>query len=62
VEKNIPMESGNFARTNDPYKCKDCTFYKVCEELKKYEKISDLDSVQMPKVDEVEYSDDDFPF
>lgn len=62
VEANIPMESANFARTNDPYKCKDCTFYKVCEELKKYEKVSDLNPVQMPKVEEVEYSDDDFPF
>jgi hypothetical protein len=56
------MESANFARTNDPYKCKDCTFYRVCEEIKKYEKVSDLESVQMPKVEEVEYSDDDFPF
>ena len=62
VEKNIPIKSWNFARVNDPYKCKDCTFYKVCEELNKYEKISDLDSMQMLKVDEVEYSDDNFPF
>ena len=62
VESNIPMESSNFARTNDIHKCKNCTFYKVCEELKKYEKVSDLDPIQMPKVDEVEYSDDDFPF
>jgi len=62
VESNIPMESSNFARTNDIHKCKNCTFYKVCEELKKYEKVSDLDLIQMPKVDEVEYSDDDFPF
>ena len=29
---------------------------------KKYEKVSGLESVQMPKVEEVEYSDDDFPF
>jgi uncharacterized protein (UPF0179 family) len=56
------MESSNFARTNDMNKCKNCTFYKACEELKKYEKVSDFASVQMPKVDEVEYSDDDFPF
>lgn len=62
VESNIPMESGNFARTSDIHKCKNCTFYKVCEELKKYEKVSDLDPIQMPKVDEIEYSDDDFPF
>lgn len=54
VEANIPMESANFARTNDSYKCKDCTFYKVCEEIKKYEKVSGLESVQMPKVEEVE--------
>lgn len=62
IESNIPMESSNFARTSDPYKCKDCTFYRVCEELKKYEKISDLNSVQMPDVNEMEHSDDDFPF
>lgn len=62
VESNIPLESSNFARTDDIYKCKNCTFYKVCEELKKYEKISDLDTIQTPKVEEVEYADDDFPF
>jgi len=62
VESNIPMESSNFSRTSDLHKCKNCTFYKVCEELKKYEKISDLDPIQMPKLDEVEYSGDDFPF
>ena len=62
VESNIPMESSNFSRTNDINKCKNCTFYKACEELKKYEKFSDITSIQMPKVDEVEYSDDDFPF
>ena len=55
------MESSNFARTSDLHKCKSCTFYKVCEELKKFEKVSGMD-IQIPKVEEVEYSDDDFPF
>jgi len=62
VESNIPMESNNFARTNDPKKCKNCTFAKVCEEIKKYEKISDMDEIQAPKIDEVEYDENDFPF
>ena len=38
VEENKPLPSKEFLRTTDQYKCKDCTFYKVCEELKKFEK------------------------
>jgi hypothetical protein len=62
VESNIPLESSVFTRTDDLYKCKSCTFYKVCEELKKFEKFSDIDAIQVPKADEVEYTEDDFPF
>ena len=62
VESNMPLESMVFHRTDDPYKCKNCTFYKVCEEIKKYEKVSSMDEIQAPKIEEVEYSDDDFPF
>ena len=62
VESNMPLESSAFHRTDDPYKCQNCTFYKVCEEIKKYEKFSGMDEIQTPKIEEVEYSDDDFPF
>jgi hypothetical protein len=58
----MPLESSAFHRTVDPYKCQSCTFYKVCEEIKKYEKVSDIDEIHMPKVEEIEYFDDDFPF
>lgn len=38
VEENKPLPTINFPRTTDQYKCKDCTFYKVCEDLKNFEK------------------------
>ena len=60
VEANIPLESSEFQRIDDPYKCKNCTFYKVCEELKKYEKISQ--NIVSPKIEETDYTDEDFPF
>jgi hypothetical protein len=38
VEENKPLPSENFPRTSDIQKCSNCTFFKVCEELKKFEK------------------------
>lgn len=37
VEENKPLPSSNFERTQDIQKCSDCTFYKVCQELKNFE-------------------------
>ncbi len=37
VEENKPLPSTEFHRTSDLQKCSDCTFYKVCEELKNFE-------------------------
>jgi hypothetical protein len=38
VDDNKPLATKEFPRTTDKYKCKDCTFYKVCEDLKNFEK------------------------
>jgi hypothetical protein len=38
VEENKPLPTSKFPRTTDQYKCKNCTFYKVCEALKNFEK------------------------
>lgn len=62
VLDNKPLNSSNFQRTSDIMKCKSCTFYKVCEELKKYETTNWMEELQLPKIDEIEYSDEDFPF
>ena len=37
IEENKPLPSKEFHRTPDLQKCSDCTFYKVCEALKKLE-------------------------
>lgn len=37
VEENRPLSTKEFPRTTDIQKCSNCTFYKVCEELKKIE-------------------------
>lgn len=62
VSDNQPIESTYFQRTSDIFKCKNCTFYKVCEELKKYETTKWMDELQIPKISEIDYSEDDFPF
>jgi hypothetical protein len=38
IEENKPLTTENFPRTFDIQKCSNCTFFKVCEELKKFEK------------------------
>lgn len=37
IEENKPLPSIEFQRTTDLQKCSDCTFYKVCQELKNFE-------------------------
>ncbi len=37
VKENKPLPSQEFKRTPDIQKCSNCTFYKVCEELKNFE-------------------------
>ena len=63
IEKNQPLPSENFFRTTDLQKCSNCTFYKVCEELKKFEKWNIF--IKKNNVDTVSnkvYNEDDFPF
>ncbi len=63
IEKNQPLPSENFSRTTDLQKCSNCTFYKVCEELKKFEKWNIF--IKKNNIDTVSnevYNEDDFPF
>ncbi|HOG15006.1 MAG TPA: PD-(D/E)XK nuclease family protein [Candidatus Absconditabacterales bacterium] len=65
VEKNQPLPSENFPRTNDLQKCSNCTFYKVCEELKKFEKthkIEEINNIDNSVNNDDEYNEDGFPF
>lgn len=61
VENNQPLASENFPRTTDLQKCSNCTFFKVCEELKKIEK-GDIFINTSDKSITNEYLEDDFPF
>ena len=61
VEKNQPLKSEYFPRTNDLQKCSNCTFYKVCEELKKFEKTNNIENSNATGSND-EYLEEDFPF
>lgn len=62
VEENKPLPSENFPRTSDIQKCSNCTFFKVCEELKKFEKWDMFINTPSGKNTTNEYLEDDFPF
>lgn len=63
VEKNEPIVSDNFTRTTDLQKCSNCTFFKVCEELKKFENKDNTNNSKLieEKFEQI-YDEDDFPF
>jgi len=63
IEKNQPLPSENFPRTTDLQKCSNCTFYKVCEGLKKFENWDIIKNNENGDKDwNIAYNDDDFPF
>lgn len=62
VEENQPLPTENFPRTSDLQKCSNCTFFKVCEDLKKFEKWDVLNNKENNKPTISENLEDDFPF